>query len=136
MSYSPSDFYFLELDFFYFLELSVNEGSSTTLECIVRGNPTPTVTWTKEGKVIGHGPRLVLVNLNQSSGGQYTCTAGNGIPQLNPRSTAHIAHVSMEVLYSPRVTTTKHKAFNNKIFKNIFYLKFFFFRFEAFLIVL
>ncbi len=100
----------------FFLELSVNEGSSTTLECIVRGNPTPTVTWTKEGKVIGHGPRLVLVNLNQSSGGAYTCTADTGIPQLNPRSTAHIAHVSMEVLYSPRVTTTKHKAFNNNIF--------------------
>ena len=123
---------------YLFLELSVNEGSSTTLECIVRGNPTPTVTWTKEGKVIGHGPRLVLVNLNQSSGGQYTCTADNGIPQLNPRSTAHIAHVSMEVLYSPRVTTTKHKAFNNKIFKNIFLFKMFcfLFRFQAFLIVL
>ena len=91
------------------LELSVNEGSSTTLECNVRGNPKPKVTWTREGKVIGHGPRLDLVNLNQSSGGRYTCTATNGIPQLSERSTAHVAHVAIEVLFSPRVTTTKHK---------------------------
>ena len=34
-------------DHFPFSDLSVNEGSTKTLECRVTGNPVPTVTWTK-----------------------------------------------------------------------------------------
>ena len=57
-------------------------GTNFTLTCNASGDPTPNITWTKEGltaskfKVLGH--KLSLVNVKIEDVGSYKCTADNG----------------------------------------------------------
>ena len=52
------------------------------LTCNASDDPTPNITWTKEGltaaqfKVLGH--KLSLVNVKREDVGSYKCTADNG----------------------------------------------------------
>ena len=57
-------------------------GTNFTLTCNASGDPTPSITWTKEGltaaqfNVSGH--KLSLVNVKREDVGSYKCTADNG----------------------------------------------------------
>ena len=57
-------------------------GTNFMLTCNASGDPTPKITWTKEGltavqfKVLGH--KLSLVNVKREDVGSYKCTADNG----------------------------------------------------------
>ena len=57
-------------------------GTNYTLTCNASGDPTPNITWTKEGKteaqfnVSGH--KLDLVDIKVEDVGSYKCTADNG----------------------------------------------------------
>lgn len=49
-----------------------------TFHCEATGNPTPEITWTKNGKTVGEGNKLSFeANKNQS--GEYWCSAENGL---------------------------------------------------------
>ena len=57
-------------------------GKNFTLTCNASGDPTPNITWRKEGltaaqfNVSGH--KLSLVNVKREDVGSYKCTADNG----------------------------------------------------------
>lgn len=56
---------------------TVTEGEIASFHCTATGNPTPTITWTKDGKSVGEGETLnLMASRNQS--GKYWCSADNG----------------------------------------------------------
>lgn len=63
-------------------EAEIKIGDDFVLVCYASGDPTPNITWTREGfsaiESIGTGNFLRLVNVSRMSAGLYKCTAGNG----------------------------------------------------------
>lgn len=63
-------------------EAEIKIGDDFVLVCYASGDPTPNITWTREGfsaiESIGTGNFLRLVNVSRMSAGLYRCTAGNG----------------------------------------------------------
>ncbi|XP_078342486.1 fibronectin type III domain-containing protein-like isoform X2 [Oculina patagonica] len=57
---------------------TVNENKTVTFYCNATGNPTPKITWTKDGKTVGTGSELTFVAL-RSDAGRYWCSADNGL---------------------------------------------------------
>lgn len=71
-------------------DLEVGDGSALTLQCTVKGDPEPQITWSKNGKAISSSE---IMNLKYKNGaatltinevypedeGVYTCTATNSI---------------------------------------------------------
>ena len=57
-------------------------GTNFTLTCKASGDPTPNITWTKEGLTAAQfnvsGRKLFLVNVKREDVGSYKCTADNG----------------------------------------------------------
>ncbi|KAF6199271.1 hypothetical protein GE061_007297, partial [Apolygus lucorum] len=60
------------------------EGRSLELECVVHGNPTPSVTWLRNGSSLRVFPdfrvdrdKLVIMNLTTSMEGSFVCQASN-----------------------------------------------------------
>ena len=56
----------------------MHENKTVTFHCAATGNPTPKITWTKDGKTVGTGSKLTFVAL-RSLAGQYWCSADNGL---------------------------------------------------------
>ena len=56
----------------------VVENTTVTFHCSATGNPTPKITWTKDGRTVGTGSKLTLVAL-RSNAGRYWCSADNGL---------------------------------------------------------
>ena len=61
-------------------------GATVTIKCPVDGAPYPTIEWSHGGEVIADSthynltadsPNLVIVNVQSSDGGEYTCRAEN-----------------------------------------------------------
>ncbi|XP_069183176.1 protein amalgam isoform X1 [Procambarus clarkii] len=88
-------------------EQRVARGKSVTLECSTRGNPEPTIRWTRQegplpsGQRTHQGPRLTVEAVERHMEGTYLCTADNGIGE--PASAA----VSLTVEYPPEVSTER-----------------------------
>ena len=61
----------------------VVEGKNVTLHCNATGNPTPNITWTKDGSptVLYRGETYSIVNIQRQAAGDYTCTAWNGVDE-------------------------------------------------------
>ena len=58
--------------------LTVREDSEAIFLCAATGNPTPTITWMKDGKTVAQGNELrFTAKRNQS--GEYRCSADNGL---------------------------------------------------------
>ena len=57
---------------------TVQEGDEATFNCRVTGNPTPTITWLKDGTTVGQGDTLNF-KVNRNHTGKYWCTADNGL---------------------------------------------------------
>lgn len=77
----------------------VLEGSNLTLDCNATGNPTPNITWRKDGSsaVLHQGETYIIVNVTRHAAGDYICTAWNGMgSQKNVTATVH---VHCELLY-------------------------------------
>ena len=61
----------------------VREGGNIILHCNATGNPTPNITWTKDGSstVLYQGETYSIVNIQRQAAGDYTCTPWNGVGQ-------------------------------------------------------
>ena len=57
---------------------TISEGVTATFHCNATGNPTPNITWTKDGKTVGEGDTLNF-EANRDHSGEYWCTAENGL---------------------------------------------------------
>ena len=57
---------------------SVQEGDEASFHCGAIGNPTPKVSWFKDGRSIGTGNTLSFVAFRNRSG-EYWCSADNGL---------------------------------------------------------
>ena len=68
------------------------EGQNVTFSCEVEGNPTPSVTWTKNGQRLNieansrltassanNSHNLTITDVHRSDGGQYRCVANNSV---------------------------------------------------------
>ena len=54
-----------------------------TFQCAATGNPTPKMTWTKDGKTVAEGDTLSF-RTNRTQSGKYWCSAENGVkPSVN-----------------------------------------------------
>ena len=60
---------------------SVLEGGNLILYCNATGNPTPNITWTKDGSLtmLHQGETFSIVNIQRQAAGDYRCTAWNGV---------------------------------------------------------
>lgn len=70
------------------------EGTMATLHCVATGNPTPKITWTKDGKTVGRGETLRF-EASRDQSGKYWCSAENG---LNSTFNAS-AHIDVQCEY-------------------------------------
>ena len=65
---------------------TLTEGDNATFNCDTSGNPSPTLSWTKDGSVVNVTSRislslentlLVITNVNRGDSGQYVCVSAN-----------------------------------------------------------
>ena len=57
---------------------SVQEGDEASFHCGAMGNPTPKISWSKDGRSVGTGNTLSFVAFRNRSG-EYWCSANNGL---------------------------------------------------------
>ena len=76
------------------------ENEETTFDCTASGNPTPTITWIKNGKTVTQGERLGL-NGHRSQTGRYWCLAENGLDVSANAS----AYLDVQCKYGSNVVT-------------------------------
>ena len=73
--------------------LVVLEGNNLSLQCNATGNPTPNITWTKDGSstVLYQGETYSIVDIQRQAAGDYKCTAWNGLgEQTNATTTVDV----------------------------------------------
>ena len=68
---------------------TVNEGSKVTFQCNATGNPSPTLSWTKDGNLINQSSNnivfsqdsqtLTINNVQRNDAGFYVCNATNNV---------------------------------------------------------
>ena len=76
----------------------VNESDSTTLVCVVRGNPTPITTWRNESGIVQieyswTKSNYTILSATKDHAGTYTCTAKVAAPGLGSFSTYYTVSV-------------------------------------------
>ena len=57
---------------------TVMEGTKTAFHCNASGNPTPKISWMKDGNALAEGNSLSL-ETNRNNSGNYWCLAKNGV---------------------------------------------------------
>ena len=74
------------------LSAAIVEGGNVTFHCNATGDPTPNITWTKDGSptVLYQGETYSISNIQRQADGDYTCTAWNGVGQ-RANATATVA---------------------------------------------
>jgi len=81
----------------------VRKGSTITLECEAKGNPTPKITWQRANNVLPSGEKFVEGNsviiqeVSRHHSGIYVCSADNEVG--NPAR----AEIDLKVLYQPEI---------------------------------
>jgi len=87
--------------------LEVKKGDDVTLSCRAAGKPTPTVRWSRVGKMMPDGTAdiasevVTFSDVTRKHAGTYKCTASNG----HGREASKLVEVVVE--YSPEVEVTE-----------------------------
>lgn len=67
---------------------TVMEGEEVIFHCAAKGNPTPRITWTKDGNILASGNTFKFTARKNDSG-EYFCSAENGV-ELAINASAHL----------------------------------------------
>ena len=91
--------------------LSTLIDTKLTINCVVKGIPVPKVTWTRgnetlpsDGRMMVKNGSLVIVELETSDSGNYTCFSENPVGTASVSSTVTVTgkHVSLYISLSFR----------------------------------
>ncbi|CAH3112342.1 unnamed protein product [Pocillopora meandrina] len=80
---------------------SVQEGDEASFHCGAMGNPTPKISWFKDGRSVGTGNTLSFVAFRNRSG-EYWCSANNGLGSAINAS----AQLNVQNVPSPPINVT------------------------------
>lgn len=81
----------------------VRKGSTITLECEAKGNPTPEITWQRANNLLPSGDKtlngnsVVIQDVSRHHSGIYMCSANNGV------GAPAMAEIDLKVLYPPEI---------------------------------
>eukprot|EP00093_Oithona_nana_P010757 10757.XXX_265016_286838_1 [CDS] Oithona nana genome sequencing. len=81
----------------------VRKGSTITLECEAKGNPTPKITWLRKNNLLPSGEKfeegnsVIIQDVSRHHSGIYVCTADNDV------GTPARAEIDLKVLYPPEI---------------------------------
>ena len=67
----------------------IKEGDPLHLTCEARGRPTPTITWTKDGKLLAVSRTLNIPVSKRADAGIYVCSASNNV-KVSKTATAQV----------------------------------------------
>ena len=65
-------------------DTTVNEGDPLQLTCKASGQPTPTITWIKDGKELGK--TLNIQKSKRTDAGKFVCKADNNVKEAKTAS--------------------------------------------------
>ena len=86
------------------LTWKIMAGESVTIECLAESDPSPSYVWKNTaGVVVADGRQLRLHKVNDSSGGNYICTATN---ELGSDDRSIIVLVRSKLLFSFYISST------------------------------
>ena len=88
---------------------TVIEDKELTFHCSASGNPTPKITWTKDGEIVSHGDTLSF-KANRINSGKYLCSAENGL-EITVNACAYLdvqCEFGNTVLIYSGTTTLRH----------------------------
>ncbi|KAM9325336.1 hemicentin-2 [Gastrophryne carolinensis] len=100
--------------------VTATRNNQITLECVVSGKPTPSVTWLKDGFPLGSGPDMILRNKGQqliiprvlpSHSGRYVCVAVNAAGQTDVK-------YDLVVLVPPEISSPQTEPRNMSVALN------------------
>ena len=66
-------------------------GSSVTFDCSALGGPDNTYLWMMNGDTLGNESTLIVMDIDASSGGNYTCTVSNAAGNDSASITLYVA---------------------------------------------
>ena len=88
------------------VSIVVNETDVASLQCQVRGNPIPQITWMKENFSLSVTKRiqqsrgtLMITTVTSEDGGMYTCQAKNILGVVRSSATLTVQGKNNEVLF-------------------------------------
>ena len=85
----------------------VNETDVASLQCDVKGNPVPQITWLKENtsvaadkRIVQSGGGIMIKDVKSHDGGMYTCVASNILGLVKTSATLTVQGNMLLLCYS------------------------------------
>ena len=83
-----------------------SQGNNIALICSAMGGPNNTFQWEMNGSIVGNDGMLVVMDINASSGGDYTCTVSNAAGNDSASTTLYVAPYIVTPLEEQTLTTS------------------------------
>ena len=82
-----------------------SRGNTIAFVCSAMGGPNNTFQWKMNGNIIGNDSMLEVMDIDASSGGNYTCTVSNAAGSGSASTTLYVAPYIVTPLEEQTLTT-------------------------------